>query len=105
MQSISKTLTALERTSQVRMRRQYNTANLEKFSDDDDHILDNESPSPNRNRLTNRMLDTGHNRKRINIGEKEPIRGEESQVMSVDVTNQYEEEKDGPRGQYTSRDW
>ena len=33
-----------------------------------------------------RATDAGHNRKRLNLGERMPARGEESVVMSVDVT-------------------
>lgn len=49
------------------------------------------------------MTDAGHNRKRLILGERMPVRGEESVVMSVDVTYQnYEENKGRP---FDSRDF
>ena len=106
-QSVSKTLTALEKTTQMRNLRDQIYGN-NKNSDDEEgayQILDNCSPHRGKRDLhDDRLLETGHNRKRIQLGERMPIRGEESQVMSVDVTyqnpNMYEEGK----GQ-NSRDW
>ena len=50
-----------------------------------------------------RATDAGHNRKRLNLGERMPVRGEESAVMSVDVTYQhYEENKNR---QFDSREF
>ena len=91
-QSVSKTLTALERTAQLRKSKGMHQS----YEDPADvHILDNGSPT--RSKFTNRnhrMTEAGHNRKRINLGERMPVRGEESVVMSVDVTYQnYEEMK------------
>ena len=90
-QSVSKTLTALERTAQLRKSKGMNQS----YEDPADiHILDN---GTSRSKFTNRnhrMTEAGHNRKRINLGERMPVRGEESVVMSVDVTYQnYEEMK------------
>ena len=66
--------------------------------DDDEQILDDGSPiRAGKHIHDDRLLDTGHNRQRIQMGPKGPIRGEESQVMSVDCTYQnahgYEEAK------------
>lgn len=50
-----------------------------------------------------RMTDAGHNRKQLIFGERMPVRGEESVVMSVDVTYQnFEENKGRP---FDSRDF
>ena len=87
--NISKTLTALERTTQIRNRRNQNFGNAN-ISDEEDgelHVLDHGSPMRmNKAIRDERLLDTGHNRKRISLGERMPVRGEESQVMSVDCT-------------------
>ena len=88
-QSISKTLTALERTTQIRNRRNqnYDFGNNSDEEDGELHVLDNGSPIQTKNNMRDeRLLDTGHNRKRIHLAERVPVRGEESQVMSVDCT-------------------
>ena len=57
----------------------YGNANNSDEEDGELHVLDNGSPIRAKNEIRDdRLLDTGHNRKRIQLGERMPVRGEES---------------------------
>ena len=58
-QSINKTLTALERTTQIRNRRDKGKMSED---EDDEQILDNTPMRTNKYAPDDRLLDTGHNR-------------------------------------------